>query len=204
VLAGSLKERETGKLSKNHTPSLIMSSLEALFCSVDDFCKVFIPAWRNQQRPGQAKQRNRPRSLSEQMTIMMAFHQSHYRNVKHDYLDHVCVYWADAFPKLPSYHRFLEWMPGLIIPLWVYLKTLFGTCTGINFIDSTSLNVCHNRRISSHRVFHGIAARGKTSVDWFYGFKLHLAVNDQGELLNIQVTPGNTDDRQPVPELLQS
>jgi transposase len=138
------------------------------------------------------------------MTIMIAFHQSHYRNFKHFYLDHVCVYWADAFPKLPSYHRFVEWMPGLILPLCVYLKTLFGSCTGISFIDATRLKVCHNRRILSHRVFHGIAARGKTSVDWFYGFKLHLVVNDEGELLNIHVTLGNTDDRQPVPDLLQS
>ncbi|AFY62139.1 transposase family protein [Synechococcus sp. PCC 6312] len=183
-----------------------MSSLEALFCSVDDFCKVFILTWRNQQLPGQIKQRNRLRSLtlSEQMTIVIAFHQSHYRSFKHFYLDYVCVYWADAFPKRPSYHRFVEWMPGLIIPLCVYLKTLFGACTGISFIDATSLRVCHNRRIPSHRVFQGIAARGKTSVDWFYGFKLHLVVNDQGELLNIHVTPGNTDDRQPVPELLRS
>jgi transposase len=50
--------------------------------------------------------------------------------------------------------------------------------------------------------FSKLAARGKTSVDWFYGFKLHLVVNEQGELLNITLTPGNTDDRKPVPDLL--
>ncbi|MEP0791341.1 transposase, partial [Funiculus sociatus GB2-C1] len=75
---------------------------------------------------------------------------------------------------------------------------------GISFIDSTSLKVCHNRRISQHRVFKDIAARGKTSVDWFFGFKLHLVVNEQGELLNLQITPGNVDDRKPVPDLLES
>jgi hypothetical protein len=52
-------------------------------------------------------------------------------------------------------------------------------------------------------VFKDIAARGKTSVDWFFGLKLHLVINDKGELLNFQVTPGNVDDRKPVPELLQ-
>nr|WP_315861550.1 IS982 family transposase [[Leptolyngbya] sp. PCC 7376] len=77
-------------------------------------------------------------------------------------------------------------------------------CTGISFIDATSIKVCHNRRISQHRVFEGHAARGKTSVGWFFGFKLHLVINDRGELLQVKVTPGNTDDRKPVLELLQN
>ena len=94
-------------------------------------------------------------------------------------------------------------MPSVLLPLCVYLKDCFGCCTGINFIDSTSLKVCHNRRIQRHKVFRGLAARGKTSVDWFFGFKLHLVINDQGELLNIQVTPGNSDDRRPVCDLLK-
>jgi transposase len=138
------------------------------------------------------------------MTILVAFHQNHYRNFKHYYLDHVCVYWRTEFPGLPSYQRFVEWIPSTLLPLCVYLKHCFGQCSGISFIDSTSLKVCHNRRISQHRVFKDIAARGKTSVDWFFGFKLHLVVNEQGELLNLQITPGNVDDRKPVPDLLQS
>lgn len=90
-----------------------------------------------------------------------------------------------------------------MLPLCVYLKHCFGRCTGISFIDATSLKVCHNRRIAGHRVFNKLAARGKTYVDWFRGFKLHLVVNEQGELLNLQITPGNIDDRKPVPDLLK-
>ncbi|WP_008310610.1 IS982 family transposase [Leptolyngbya sp. PCC 6406] len=97
----------------------------------------------------------------------------------------------------------MEWTPSALLPLCVYLKHCFGTCSGISFIDSSSLKVCHNRRIRRHKVFRGIAARGKISVDWFFGFKLHLVVNDQGELLNIEITPGNTDDRKPVESLLK-
>jgi transposase len=95
-------------------------------------------------------------------------------------------------------------MPSTLMPLCIYLKRCFGKCTGISFIDATSIKVCHNRRIFSHRVFDEIATRGKTSVDWFFGFKLHLVVNEQGELLNLQITPGNVDDRKPVPQLVQS
>ncbi len=84
-----------------------------------------------------------------------------------------------------------------------YLQTRKGACSGISFIDSTALKVCHNRRIQSHKVFDGCARRGKTSVDWFLGFKLHLVVNDCGELLSLRFTPGNVDDRAPVPELVK-
>ena len=137
------------------------------------------------------------------MTILIAFHQSCYRNFKTYYSEKVRLNWSQDFPGLVSYQRFIEWVPGTIVPMCVYLKTCFGTCSGISFMDSTSLKVCHNRRIAQHRVFKDFAARGKTSVDWFFGFKLHLVVNHQGELINITVTPGNTDDRTPVPQLLQ-
>ena len=107
------------------------------------------------------------------------------------------------FPKLVSYNRFVEWMPSVLVPLCAYLRYCFGKCRGVSFIDATSIKVCHNRRITAHKVFKSLAARGKTSVDWFFGFKLHLVITEQGELLNVLITPGNTDDRTPVPQLLQ-
>jgi len=123
--------------------------------------------------------------MSEIMTILIAFHQSHYRDFKHFYLEHVRKYWSREFPRLPSYTRFVDFMSSVLMPLCIYLKHCFGQCTGISFVDSTCLHVCHNRQIAQHRVFKGMAARGKTSVDWFFGFKLHLLVNECGELLNI-------------------
>jgi len=182
-----------------------MSSLEDLFCSVDDFCKQFEPKWHNQLLSNGLTRRNRTRSLclSEIMTILIGFHQSSYRNFKAYYIDKVQAHWRGAFPGLVSYGRFVEWIPGTLLPLCAYLRSCFGSCTGISFMDATSLKVCHNRRIASHKVFKNLAARGKTSVDWFFGFKLHLVVNDKGELLNFTLTPGNTDDRTPVPKMLQ-
>jgi transposase len=182
-----------------------MNSLEELFCHIDDFCQLFEPQWRSRLlgEGVQQRQRQRSLSLSEIMTILVSFHRQQYRNFKAYYCHHVCVYWRAAFPGLVSYQRFVEWIPSALLPLCVYLKHCFGPCTGISFIDSSSLKVCHNRRIRRHKVFRGLAARGKTSVDWFFGFKLHLVVNDQGELLNIQITPGNTDDRKPVDDLLK-
>lgn len=182
-----------------------MLSLEALFCHVDDFCQRFEPQWQQRLLSDGLQHRRRARSLSlsEIMTILIAFHQSAYRNFKWFYTQLVCRYWRRAFPGLVSYQRFVEWMPSTLMPLCAYLRHCFGKCSGISFIDSTSIKVCHNRRIASHKVFKPLAARGKTSVDWFFGFKLHLVVNAQGELLNAILTPGNIDDRQPVPQLLQ-
>ena len=87
-------------------------------------------------------------------------------------------------------------MQGVIVPLTLYhMKFRVGKCSGINFLDSTTLDVCHTRRIHSHKVFKDLAARGKSSTGWFYGFKLHLIVNDSGEILCFCVTAGNVDDR---------
>jgi transposase len=183
-----------------------MFSLDALFCDVDDFCLYFEPEWHKRLlgHGGIKRRRAKKLCLSEIMTILIAFHQNHYRNFKHFYLDCVKQYWHSAFPGLPSYQRFVEWIPSTLIPLCAYLKRCFGSCTGIGFVDATSLKVCHNRRIKRHKVFDGLAHRGKTSVDWFFGFKLHLVVNEIGQLLNVHLTPGNVDERRPVPGLLQS
>jgi len=181
-----------------------MSILE-LFCSVDDFWQQFAPNWQNSLLAAGQRQRMRATQMhpSEMMTIIILFHQSHYRTFKAYYTEYVQRHLRSEFPTQVSYQRFVELMPTLLVPLVAYLHTQLGRCTGISFIDSTSLAVCRNPRIHQHRVFAGRAARGKTSVGWFYGFKLHLVVNDQGELLAFCLTPGNVDDRHPVPKLVK-
>lgn len=176
-----------------------------LFCDIDDFCQFFEPLWKRRLLFTGARQRDRAAQLclSEVMTLIVLFHASSYRNFKAYYTEQVLKHYAGAFPRLVSYQRFVELMPSTLVPLCGYLQTRKGTCSGISFVDSTSLKVCHNRRIQSHKVFSGCAQRGKTSVDWFFGFKLHLVINDCGELLNLRLTPGNTDDRRPVPELVK-
>lgn len=174
-----------------------------LFCAVDDFCKVFIPWWNiTLIQFGVVKRVREPQlSISEIMTIIIHFHQSHYRDFKTYYLEYICEHLRDEFPALVSYNRFVELMPRVLLPLCSYLHTRKGDCTGISFVDSTRIVVCGNKRISRHKVFKNVAELGKSTLGWFFGFKLHLVVNDQGELLAFCLTPGNTDDRVPVPEM---
>lgn len=178
-----------------------MSLLE-LFCDVDDFCCEF-EAWAKEKQLPAGKTRGPKPALatSEIMTIMIHFHQAGYRDFKSYYQKHVCVYLQGEFPGLVSYNRFIELIPRTLLTLCAYLQSRFGSCTGIAFIDSTPLAVCHNRRIGRHKVFRDVAARGMSSMGWFYGFKLHLIVNEQGELLAVQLTPGNVDDRKPLAEM---
>lgn len=179
-----------------------MSLLE-LFYHVDNFWKAFRPHWHQQLLANGHIRRVREAklSMSEVMTILIYFHQSHYRDFKAYYTQHVQQHLQAEFPDLVSYNRFVELMPRVAVPLCHYLQQQKGQNTGIAFIDSTSIAVCHNRRIAQHRVFQGWAARGKTSMGWFFGFKLHLVVNDRGDLLAFSLSPGNLDDRKPVPQL---
>jgi transposase len=194
-------------LAKNkYSKEPLMNSLLELFCDVDDFCQSFVPGWQTQLlSAGEIqRQRNRSLSISEIITILIHFHQSHYRDFKAYYTEYVQERLRNEFPNLVSYTRFVEFIPSVLLPLCSYLrKHCFGTCTGISFMDATAISVCKNPRIHSHKVFAGLAERGKTSTGWFFGFKLHLIINDRGELLNLMLTPGNLDDRKPVSKMVR-
>jgi hypothetical protein len=180
-----------------------MSLLE-LYCHVDDFWQSFAPLWEQELLESGLKQRRRAGNLypSEIMTLLIHFHQMRYRDFKTYDTQFVQVYLRGEFPALVSYNRFVELIPSVLVALCAYLRSCYGECTGVSFIDSTPLAVCHNRRIPQHRTFAGIAQRGKNSVGWFFGFKLPLVVNDRGELLATRLTRGNVDDRVSVPDLV--
>lgn len=177
-----------------------METIVELFVSVDDFCKAFLPAWENHLiRLGHKKRRRNSRlSISEMITILILFHHSHYRDFKTFYQKQMFLEYQNYFPGLLSYSRFTKLLPRIFIPFIAYLQSLKATSEGIAFIDSTSINVCHSKRISRHKVFQSFAQLGKTTKGWYYGFKLHLLCNHRGELIACRITPGNVDDREPV------
>ena len=181
-----------------------MSILD-LYCSVDAFWQQFAPWWEAQEIATGRRQRRRATRLSpsELMTILILFQQSGYRTFKGFYTQQVQTHLRAEFPRVVSYTRFVDLMPRVLLPLAVYLHTQLGPCTGISCVDATSLSVCRNPRIHAHRVFRADARRGKTTMGWFYGFKLHLVVNDRGDLLAVCLTAGNVDDRRPVPRLVR-
>ena len=169
--------------------------LTTLYCNVDDFWKSFKQEWdKHLISNGKAKKGANPKlSTSEMMTIVILFHQSNYRTFKHFYA-YVSKYLRKEFPYLISDSHFVHLMKNLFIPLFAFLLWERGEMTGIAFIDFTSIDVCHSKRIKRNRVFKGLAKRGKTTGGWLYGFKLHLIINEKGEILAFQLTPGNVSD----------
>lgn len=179
-----------------HTESKIVE----IFCLVDDFYKNYESAIKGHLLQVRKGQRNKPSrmSASEVMTIMICFHLGGYRCFKHYYLNYIQKHMQKEFPVTVSYNRFVELMHQHTMPLAMFVKmSCMGDCSGISFIDSTAIRVCHNRRIRSNKVFKGKATTGKTSTGWFHGFKLHLVINDKGDLLNFVITQANVDDRNP-------
>lgn len=174
-----------------------------LFFDLDEFCRAFEPSFRQRLLTDKVAHRERARtlSLSEVMTLLVLFQTTGFRNLKQFYCEFVTRHLRAEFPHLVSYQRFVEFEREALLPLAAYLQTRRGVCTGLSFVDSTKLIVCQNLRIPQHKQFVGLAQRGKTSTGWFYGFKLHLAVNECGDLLSWMITPGNCDDRKPLPHL---
>lgn len=177
--------------------------LISLFCSIDDFCSIFESEFNQILLSNRGYFTRTSRMyLSEMMTILIVFHYSKMRTFKDFYLSQE-VNLRKYFPNLLSYPRFIELIPRTIFPLFCYLLSLLKNCSGISFIDSTILTVCHIRRASSHKTFKGLASKGKTSTGWFFGLKLHLVINEKGELIAFHLTNGSTHDLAPVDSLVK-
>lgn len=182
-----------------------MVPLDEIYCLIDEFCKQFEEAQHCKLLPNPVRKRKKlcSLSLSEIMTIVVLFHLSHYRTFKDFYLDCLWSRYKREFPRLVSYTRFLELMPYAALPLYILTNNLKGKLTDKYYIDSTKLQVCDNLRIRGHKVFKGIARRGKTSTGWFFGFKLHLIINHIGEIMSFTITPGHKDDRAVVKKITE-
>lgn len=170
-----------------------------IFVKVDDFCQQFEQEFKNYALSSSATspKRNRKAGLtnSEIIAILICFHGGQFRNFKHFYLHYVCAHLKDCFPDVVSYNRFIELSHRSAVPFMLFLHHCCrGECTGISFIDSTVLRVCHTKRIKRHKVFKDMAKVGKSTVGWFFGFKLHLIINDKGEILSFYLSQGNTHD----------
>lgn len=184
----------------------MLAPIVEIFCDIDDFCKLWFKESSLYLLPSENRKRQRScrMSASEIMTIVILFHLSHYRTFKDYYRDCVQQDLHHYFPDLVSYNRFTEIMSSVLLPLTAYLYSRLGEKTGLYYVDSTPLKVCHNKRIYRHKTFKGIAERGKTSMGWFFGFKLHVVINHNGELVAFCITKGNVDDRVPLEQLFKN
>lgn len=169
-----------------------------IFCICDDFLKEFYAETRKTaiEAPKYRGCGKRKCSMSDSeiITILITFHFNSYRNFKHYYLFFVKEHLKSEFPETVSYNRFVEIMKRVAVPMLFFIKlVLMGECTGISFVDSTCIPVCHNKRIhrvKQHNVFGGKAEVGKSTMGWYFGFKLHLLCNEKGGTAQLRVDQG--------------
>jgi Transposase DDE domain len=174
-----------------------------IFCMIDDFCKEIDQVIEQSSIDDgvQTKKRRKKSKMSdsEVITIMLLFHLKGYRCLKHFYLYYVKRHMQRDFPETVSYNRFVELQKKSVLPMVIFLQTCcLGRCTGISFLDSTIIKVCHYKREKQNKVFKGIANKGKGTMGWFYGLKLHIIINERGEIIDFLITQGNVDDRKPL------
>lgn len=178
---------------------MLRNKVTEFFVEADDFCREFeqeITQHLVEAKRKGSRLRKSQLSDAEIISLLILFHYGQFSNFKAFYTQYVCVHLADLFPDLVSYNRFVELKKKVAVPLMMFLKTKgLGKCRGISFIDSTHLKVCPNRRLHQHKTFQNVAERGFCSIGWFYGFKLHLIINDRGEIIAFFLTKGNVDDR---------
>ena len=178
-----------------------------LFVFVDDFCKAvdkYDEGNKLADQTNDKRTRTPEMSISEMLIIMILFQKSPCKNFKYFFTSYLRMYHQD-FLKLVSYTRFVELQKRCLPYLFLLMQwfCLQPNSNGMYFIDATHIRVCHNKRISSHKVFKGFAALGKSTMGWFLGFKLHLVINEKGEIQGVMLTAGNVDDRTPVNAITQ-
>lgn len=182
---------------------ITVDKVTEVFCVIDEFCKNIDAELENNLlcRPaiGDGKRHRKRKgqmSDSEIMTIIVCYHFGSFSNFKHYYGFFVKQHLRKEFPRAVSYNRFVELMPRVFIYMMLFLKlTALGKCSGITFVDSTMIPVCHNLRRQANKVFRGVARDGKGTMGWCHGFKLHLLCNDRGEIITFSLTGANVDDR---------
>jgi len=171
--------------------------LETIFYHIDEFNKKFEKEFESRLLTSGNNKRKRAFQMisSEIMTIMIWYHHSGYKTFKDYYEKYVLLHMGKDFNNLVSYNRFLELRSKVVVPLTIFLQLRgMQACTGISYIDSFPLEVCHIKRAYSHKTFKQFAKKGRTSVGWFFGFKLHVVINHTGEIIACMITPGNVSD----------
>ena len=195
-----------GRSTKDVWGHRCLTELVERFCEFDDFCNAVRAEWKamllsNSKAADRQYGPEGGLADSEIMTVLVLYHSSRFKNFKTFYNGIVLGLLRACFPGAPCYERFIALTSRVWTLLVFFLASRMGRKTDIYYIDSTPLPVCHNRRIAKHKVFPGLAARGKTSMGWFFGFKLHIVFNHQREIVALKLTPGNAADTTPVPGL---
>ena len=179
------------------------NTLLLIFCFVDDFITTILGSIQFAlKRPDSHTPPTKKHNLSiaELVTLAIFRFFTGYKSWK-EFYRHIKTYHLKDFPTLPTYQNFLSAVNRLSLLALVLLKGFMRIFrkntkdTDLKYADSSKLPVCHIKREFSHKVVKGLANKSKSSMGWFYGFKLHIIVNDLMQILNFTISQATGDDR---------
>ncbi|MFA5831579.1 MAG: IS982 family transposase [Candidatus Paceibacterota bacterium] len=185
----------------HHTNS--QTILLLIFCFVDDFIKgIFNNIKFALARPDQNTPPTKKHNLSIAEIVALCIFRffSGIKNWK-DFYRHVRSYHAKDFPNLPNYQNFISAanrLSGFAAILIQGFMQIFKNGTSVDdkkFTDSTRLPVCEIKREFSHKVAKNIATKSKSTMGWFYGFRLHIISNELLQILSFKITTATVDER---------
>jgi hypothetical protein len=177
------------------------TKLVEIFIELDDFCQKYSSWQQHREFPCPVVAALKPGvkaalSDSEILTILILYHLSGYKCFEYFYTDGIQNNLRREFPKAVSYTRFVALIPQVapLMLLFTQYKCAQSARTGTYFVDSKTIDVCHIKREHQHRVFKDIATKGKSSMGWFFGLKLHLVINDIGEIVQFAFSSAKIAD----------
>ncbi len=142
----------------------MLERLAEVFCEVDDFCQAFFPQWEAHLIGSGAAPRGPEPGLcaSEIITLLLVLHGSRFKYLKNFYNGIMGESLRGYFPNRPGYERFVTIQKSGFIPLRCFLFSRMGQKTGVYYIDSAALPVCHN---PAHPAAPNLCRSGRTRQD---------------------------------------
>lgn len=182
-----------------------MTDITALFCTIDDFFIKFESTYLKFLKQNQYFKRIRPSklSLSEIIFIAIYYKSSQFNNFKAFFFS-LKNHQRQWFKYLPCYQRMTHLISMHQLALHaLHTDLMKDKQSDYLWIDSTMLPVCKNQRITRHKSLSEIATRGKSSMGWFFGCKLHVAMNADGDMVSTELSNGHIADIKMVEDLVK-
>ena len=183
-------------------------TLYHIFDQIDNLLKTMSASLKRKLLSDLRPKGGRPSGLSLQAILAFGIFRfaTGVKDVKHYHRKLLSSY-SKELGRIPNYGNFNALM-NQATPYVIFLLQWICYCHqsaggGLYFMDSTPMKVCENKRIFDHKVCEDMAQRGKSSMGWFFGFKLHVVCDSLGRLVSLLITPGNTDDRKFALKLLK-
>lgn len=169
-----------------------MKNIVEVYCFIDNFVKMI------ESKTAKSLAGRKSMLTKTDYITLAIFKQEHGIKTTKQLYEFVQEYMQKDFPPLPSYQQFNQGIKStfryFVMIAWILTKMTRQKKSKYHIVDSSPLPVCNNQYRFIAKLFKGLARSGKNLNGWFWGFKLHLIINNNMEIESIRITGGSTHD----------